>query len=109
MIFPRAARSWPAARRELIDAAPVCDHDGAGGSARAEIQRVRHSISVRVGLASKRKGGIKGSGAGDVSPDAEPVRGKIVIPYPALQVKRERRASDNGLGRGQPQKITAAQ
>src|SRR6266436_4964571 len=102
MIFPPSARSWTAAWRELIDAAPVRVHNGASRSARAQIQRVWHSISVCVGLTQERKRRVKGAGADDVSTDAEPVWGEIVIPYPALQIS----GCGDCLGRGQPQKIT---
>ena len=44
----------------------------------------------------------------DVGPDTRPVRGKIVIAYPALQVAYEQRRG-NRLGRRKPQKIAAAQ
>src|SRR5690348_16545728 len=108
MIFPRATRSRPAAGNELIDAATVCVHNGTGRSARAEIQRVGDSITIRVGLAQERKGRVEGACTDDVSPDAQPVRSKILISDPALQIpdKVWRRSR---LWSRKPQKIAAAQ
>ena len=109
MIFPRSARSWTAAGRDLVDAAPVRVHNGASRRARTLIQGIRNPIIVLIGLAQERKRRVKGARTDDVSPDAQPVRGKIVIPGPALQVGERYAGNDNWLGRGQPQKIAAAQ
>src|SRR5436189_1269699 len=38
VVFPRSARSRTAAGRDLVDAAPVCVHNGASRSARTQIQ-----------------------------------------------------------------------
>src|SRR6266446_4690985 len=104
MIFPRSARSRTAARRDLVNAAPVCVHNGGGRSARTQIQGIWDSIGVCIGLTGERKRCVKGARTDDVSPDAQPVWGKIVIPYPALQVAYEQRRGGR-FGRGQPQKI----
>src|SRR3989442_15085500 len=110
MMLPRAAGSRTAARRELVDAAPVFVHKGATRRARTQIQRVCDSIAVGVGLTGERERRVKRSLAGDVRPDAQPIRGQSVIAYPALQVGRERSpGSDSRPGRGKPQKIAAAQ
>src|SRR5439155_4632695 len=110
MIFPRPARRWTVAWRDLLDAAPVCVHDGAGNSARAQIQRVRNSILVGIRFAGERERGIERSLAGDVRSDAQPIWRQRVIANPALQIGRERKAGgDNRPGRGQPQKVAAVQ
>src|SRR5262245_58596112 len=110
MIFPRAARSGTVAWRDLVNAASVRVHDGAGGSVRTPIQRVRDSISVCVRFAGERKGGVERSLARDVGPDPQPIWSQSVIANPALQVGREWDArSDNRPGRRKPQKIAAAQ
>src|SRR6266478_3039024 len=99
MIFPPSARSRTGARCDLVDAAPVGIHNGASRSVRAQIHGVRDSITVFVGLTGERKRGVERALVGDVGPDAQPVRSKSVIPYPGLQVERERRAgSDDRLG-----------
>jgi hypothetical protein len=46
-------------------------------------------IIVLIGLAQERKRRVKGARTDDVGPDAQPVRGKSVIPYPALQVEQK--------------------
>src|SRR5439155_7293383 len=61
MIFPRPARRRTVAWRDLLDAPPVCVHDGAGNSARAQIQRVRNSILVGIRFAGERDRAIERS------------------------------------------------
>ena len=52
MVSPRPARCWTTARRDLVNAAPVCVHNGTRRSARTLVQRVGDSITVFVGLVS---------------------------------------------------------
>src|SRR6185436_10789222 len=108
MIFPRSARSRTAARRELVDAAPVCVHNDAGRCARTLIQGVRYAIEVFVGLTGERERRVKRSLAGDVRPDAQPIRRQSVIANPALQITGEQRRGGR-FGRGKPQEIPVAQ
>jgi len=51
VIFPRSARGRTGARGELVNAAPVGVHDGAGRSARTQVRRVANSVAVLIGFA----------------------------------------------------------
>src|SRR5262245_45336675 len=100
MTLPPSAGSWTAAWRELVNAASFGVHNCAGRCARALIQRVGDPVTICIGLTRERERCVKRPLAGDVSPNAQPIRSQVVIANPALAVGRERSAgSDNGFGR----------
>ena len=86
VVFPGAACGGTGARDELIEAASLRVYDGICRRVRAGILGIRNSICIGIEFPGERETCVKRALKGDVGPYAEPIRRKIVISNPALQI-----------------------